>query len=210
MNAKTEPEVPEPEEANIPETKVSDADIPEAEIVEEPAQEDDEDLTPEQRIERERDEYYENWRRTQADFQNHRRRQAQVIEASVKSARRVLFAELLLILDYLDMALLSPVESQEGKNLLMGVQMTRDQMMRFLEQHEVESIESVGSFDPERHEAVESITDSGEEPGTIVETVRRGYMAGGEVLRYAHVKVAAAADPADENSAESIEDGPAE
>ena len=179
MNAKTEHDVPEPDEAQLPE----------AEIVEEPAEE--ELLSPEERLQRERDEYYENWRRSQADFQNHRRRQSQTIEAAVKGATRELFGELLIVLDYLDMALMSPVESTEGKNLHMGVQMTRNQMMQFLTQHDVETIESVGMFDPSRHEAVETVTDSGLAPGTIVATVRNGYAIGDEILRYAHVKVAA-------------------
>ena len=199
MNSKTEPEAPEPNEAQLPD----------AEVVDETEGEDVLDLSPEELVQRERDEFYENWRRTQADFQNHRRRQAQVIEASVKAARRELFGELLLVLDYLDMALLSPVETPEGKNLLMGVQMTRNQMMQFLQKYEVELIESEGLFDPARHEAIERILDSEHPAGTIVQTVRRGYMAGADVLRHAHVKVAFDAEPSaadDTQGAETADD----
>ncbi len=176
----TERESPEPDEASLPD----------AEIVEEAP----EKLTPEERLERERDEYYENWMRSQADFKNLRRRQSQVLEAATAAMRRELLSELLLTLDYLDMALLTPVETPEGKNLLQGVKMTRDQMMQFLGQREVELIEDTGTFDPTIHEAVETVTGSGAEPGTIVETVRRGYRMGKDVLRYAHVKVAADPD----------------
>ncbi|MFT7668936.1 MAG: molecular chaperone GrpE [Planctomycetota bacterium] len=190
MNAKTEQDLPEPDEAELPE----------AEIVEEP----EEKLTPEEVVQRERDEYYENWRRSQADFQNHRRRQIQVIDAAVKSTRRELFAELLTVLDYLDMALLSNVESQEAKNLLMGVQMTRDHMSQLLTQHEIEPIDSSGSFDPNCHEAIEMVEGTEFEPGTIVGTVRRGYMVGKDVLRHAHVKVAA--EPASAEDAEPTEE----
>lgn len=183
MTAKhdTERESHDPEEAELQD----------AEIVEEaPAPE----LSPEEQLVAERDEYLENWRRTQADIQNLRRRQGQVIESAVRSARRELFSELLLVLDYLDMALLTPVETQEGKNLRMGVQMTRDQMLQFLSQHEVEAIHSEGTFDPELHEAVETVPTGDAEPGTIVATLRAGYKAGNDVLRYAQVKVAAAPD----------------
>lgn len=181
MTAKhdTERESQEPDEAELQE----------AEIVEEPPAP---ELSPEEQLQAERDEYLENWRRTQADIQNLRRRQGQVIDAAVKSARRELFSELLLVLDYLDMALLSPVETQEGKNLRMGVQMTRDQMLQFLSQHEIEAIHSEGAFDPELHEAVETVPTEDAEPGTIVSTLRAGYKAGSDVLRYAQVKVAAA------------------
>ena len=146
-------------------------------------------------MERERDEYYENWRRVQADFQNHRRRQTQVIAAAVSASKRELLGELLLTLDYLDMALKSPVETQEGKNLLMGVKMTRDQMMQFLAQREVEPIDSQGNFDPTQHEAIENVTGTGLEAGAIVETIRTGYTLGKDILRHAHVKVAADDEP---------------
>ncbi len=73
--SKTEPEAE-------PTAEATEADLPEAEIVEEP------ELTPEEALARERDEYLDNWRRTQADIQNLRRRQAEVIESAVRGARR--------------------------------------------------------------------------------------------------------------------------
>lgn len=184
MSAQSEQETPEGPEASAQ----SEHDLPEAEIVEEPAEE----LSPEEELQRERDEYYENWRRAQADFQNLRRRQSEVINASVLASKRELLSELLLVLDYLDMALLTPVETQEGKNLAMGVSMTRDQMMQFLSQREVEPIATSGAFDPSLHEAVETVERDDVAPGTILETSRTGYTLGKDVLRYANVKVSAA------------------
>jgi molecular chaperone GrpE len=196
MNTKTESGFPEELSDDEPienptgkgPTALNDDDLPEAEIVEEP----EEQLTPEELVQRERDEYYENWRRSQADFKNLRRRQSEVIAASTMATKRELLGELLLILDYLDMALLTPVETHEGKNLAMGVKMTRDQMMQFLSQREVEPIDTGGSFNPELHEAVETIETTDAGPGTILETTRAGYTLGKDVLRYANVKVAAA------------------
>lgn len=186
MNAKTDRDAPEPEEASLPDAEVVDDATP--------VDEEQEELSPEERLQRERDEYHENWRRVQADFQNHRRRQVQVIDAAASSARRELFGQLLMVLDYLDMALKTPVETTEGKNLQVGVQMTRDQLMQMLAGHEVEAIDSSGAFDPDWHEAIETLAAEGVEPGQIVETVRTGYAIGKDVLRYAHVRVAA--DPA--------------
>ncbi len=90
------------------------------------------------------------------------------------------------------MALMTPVETQEGKTLHAGVQMTRDQMLQFLSQHEIEAIPSTGAFDPELHEAVERIPTDQHAEGMIVSTLRAGYRAGKDVLRYAQVRVAAA------------------
>jgi molecular chaperone GrpE len=199
MTAQTNPGNPDPEAG---EPVIDEASLPEAEIIEEPPVEVlEKKLTPQELLQKERDEFYENWRRTQADFQNHRRRQSQLMDMAVKGARRELFSEMLLVLDYLDMALLSPVETQEGKNLLMGVQMTRNQMMQLLESHEIETIESQGAFNPEQHEAIEMIEDSDQAPGTIVQTVRRGYTIGTDVLRHAHVKVAAEPKPTTDDEA---------
>jgi molecular chaperone GrpE len=184
MSAQSERENPDSSEASAQDEH----ELPEAEIVEEPA----EVLTPEEQLQRDRDEYYENWRRAQADFQNLRRRQSEVINASVLASKRELLGELLLVLDYLDMALLTPVETQEGKNLAMGVRMTRDQMMQFLSQREVEPIDTSGAFDPSLHEAVETVERDDVAPGTILETSRAGYTLGKDVLRYANVKVSAA------------------
>ncbi len=183
--------------------QVSEEDLPEADIVSEPEQQ----LTPEELIAREREEYYENWRRSQADFQNLRRRQSEVINSSIMATKRELLGELLLVLDYLDMALLTPVETQEGKNLAMGVKMTRDQLMQFLAQREVEPVDTSGQFDPTQHEAVETVETVEAEPGTILETTRPGFTLGKEILRYANVKVAAApTKEAAKQSAQESED----
>lgn len=195
MTAKTDYDESDELERNRAEQHKTEDDLPQAEIVEDPP------LTEEQRVQKERDEYYENWRRSQADFQNLRRRQAEVIGASVKATKRELLGELLLVLDYLDMALLTPVETQEGKNLYMGVKMTRDQLMQFLAQREVEPIDTSGSFDPALHEAVETVETTEAEPGAILETTRPGFTLGKDVLRYANVKVAA--HPGQEDSEES-------
>ncbi|MCB9915358.1 MAG: nucleotide exchange factor GrpE [Planctomycetes bacterium] len=183
MTANTDHDMPDELERDL--SAENEDDLPEAEVVEEA-------LSPEERVQRERDEYYENWRRSQADFQNLRRRQAEVIAGSVLASKRELLGELLLVLDYLDMALLTPVETQEGQNLKYGVQLTRDQMMQFLTQREVEPIDTSGVFDPSRHEAVETVETDEVPPGTILATTRSGYTLGKDVLRYANVKVAAA------------------
>jgi molecular chaperone GrpE len=197
MSTRTEPERPEdlsgksspdgPLEGTQ-DAPQNEASLPEADVIEEP----EEQLSDEERVLRERDEFEENWRRSQADFQNLRRRQSEVIAASRLATKRELLGELLLVIDYLDMALITPMETQEGKNLYMGVSMTRDQMMQFLVQREVEPIDTGGNFDPSLHEAVETIETDEAEPGTILQTARTGYTLGKDVLRHAHVKVAAA------------------
>ena len=161
-----------------------------------------------EKLEREKQEAEDNWKRALADYKNLRKRTLVDIDNAVRGAKQGMLSELLLVLDYLEMALSTQCETQEGQNLLFGVQMTRDQMMQFLEAQDVRPIDSTGSFDPALHQAIESVDAEDVEPGTIVETVRRGFHCGEHVLRYAQVKVAK--DPAAEAAEAEVEEADAE
>jgi len=147
---------------------------------------------PRTEVERERDELLVNWQRARADFQNLKRRTLEDIEAAVSRERSALLEETLTVLDYLDMALASPCDSPDAKNLLVGVRMTRDQLWTLLERQSVKPIDGKGEFDPAMHQAVSTVETEEAEPGSVVEIVRRGYTIGDRVLRHAQVKVAAA------------------
>jgi len=134
------------------------------------------------------------WLRAQADYQNLRRRAVTDSEAALKREMQPLLEELLLVLDFLDMALSSPAESKDAKDLSMGVQMTRTKFVQALETAQLKSIPTDGLFDPTVHEAAETRVVANVEPGTIVETVRRGYTWQEQVLRPAVVVVAAKAN----------------
>lgn len=144
-----------------------------------------------ERLERERDEATDSWKRALADYKNLRKRTLVDIAGAVRASKQSTLSELLLVLDYLEMALQTQCETQEGKNLLFGVDMTRNQMLQFLESQGVKEMESQDTFDPEKHQAIETIESEDAEPGTILETVRKGYTMGEHVLRYTQVKVAA-------------------
>ncbi len=163
------------------------------------------DETELERLERERDEAQEHWKRALADYKNLRKRTLVDIDSAVRASKQGMLSELLLVLDYLEMALQTQCETQEGKNLLFGVEMTRAQMMTFLEAQGVTPLDSEGMFDPERHQGVETVETDEVEPGTIVETVRKGYKCGEHVLRYAQVKVATLPSSADESADENGE-----
>ena len=173
----------------------------EAEIVEDPLA----------KAERERDEAVGNWQRALADYKNLNRRSLETINSAVRNARTELLAELLLVIDYLDMALLAECTTEEARNLHFGVSLTRDQMLGVLERFEVTPIADLDSFDPTLHQAVAKIEDPEREEGTIVEVKRKGYMIGDKVLRHADVQVIGVEDPPvvevlpDEESAKSDE-----
>ena len=132
--------------------------------------------------------------RAQADYQNLRRRAQSDLEAGVRRAVMPLLEELLLVADYLDLALAVTPVSEEAKNLAVGVEMTRGKLLQALEREEVRPIRAQGLFDPELHEATGTEPRSDVPAGTVLRTVRPGYTWRGSVLRHAHVIVAAAPD----------------
>jgi molecular chaperone GrpE len=159
------------------------------------------------RLERERDEHLQNWKRATADYQNLRRRLQSDIDAASQRSKQPLLLDLLLVLDYLEMALKSPATTAEAKNLHGGVELTRDVLLRTLERENVRPVAESGAFDASVHQAVESVATSERAPGTILETLRRGFTSNGQVLRPAQVRVAVAessdASDGDENEADS-------
>lgn len=135
--------------------------------------------------------------RAQADYQNLRRRQAEDIDAAVKRAKSEILGEAVTVLDYLDMALAAPVESEDAKNLKIGIEMTRGQLQALFDRLQVKPIVVAGAFDPAFHQAVSTVETDEHEPGSIVEVVRGGWLMGESVLRFAQVRVAAAPEVAD-------------
>ncbi|MCH2107597.1 MAG: nucleotide exchange factor GrpE [Planctomycetes bacterium] len=153
------------------------------------------DEDPLARAERERDEAIANWQRARADYKNLNRRSLETIDAAVGRARTEVLGELLLVLDYLDMALMAECTGEEAKNLHYGVSLTRDQMLGVLERFEVKPIEELETFDPAIHQALSKVDDPERAEGEIVEVVRKGYRIGEQVLRHAQVHVVGVEEP---------------
>jgi molecular chaperone GrpE len=134
----------------------------------------------------------ERWQRARADYQNLKRRTQSDFEALLRRQVQPMLESLLLVVDHLEMALAIEAESPDAKSLAEGVRLTRDQLVRALEDEGVHPVAESGPFDPAVHQAVAMVEGSEEEPGQIVQTIRRGYTWNGIVLRPGQVRVAAA------------------
>jgi molecular chaperone GrpE len=76
-------------------------------------------------------------------------------------------------------------------SLAAGYTMSLQRIERALQKHGLESMAVVGApFDAERMEVLEVVLNSDRPSGEVVEEVRRGYLWGGRVFRYAQVRVA--------------------
>ena len=139
----------------------------------------------------ERDEYLSLAQRTQADFENYRKRVAR--ESAGAQARGVasLAKELLPAIDNRDRALEAAAQDDP---LLEGVRFVRSELSAALARVGVESFSPVGeTFDPSLHEAMASTPQpaGGPASGTVVEVYQPGYRLGTTVIRPARVVVAA-------------------
>ena len=138
----------------------------------------------------ERDELEERCQRATADYQNLRRRSQTEAEERVRRALQPFLKKLLIVLDYLDLALARPATTEESRSLAQGVGLTREQLLQSLEQEGVRPIPPSDRFDPALHEATATVPSDAVPPGGIVDIVRPGYTWRGEVLRHTQVIVA--------------------
>jgi molecular chaperone GrpE len=143
-----------------------------------------------------RDEYLALAQRTQADFENYRKRVAKESAAAQQRGIVKLAKELLPALDNLDRALEEAGGSSEGDGgedpLLEGVRLVRSELHAALARVGIESFSPDGAvFDPAEHEAMAQHPVAGAPSGTVVEVFQPGYRLGASIIRPARVLVAA-------------------
>jgi molecular chaperone GrpE len=138
-----------------------------------------------------RDQYLELAQRTQADFENYRKRVAR--EAGVAEGRGLtrLARELLPALDNLERALAHAADADADPVLIDGLRLVSRELLGALERVGITPFGQAGEqFDPELHEAVAQQPFEGHAPGVVVEVYQSGYRLAGGVIRPARVLVA--------------------
>jgi molecular chaperone GrpE len=136
-----------------------------------------------------RDEYLARAQRTQADFENYRRRMAREVAVAEARGVRRLAQELLPALDNLDRAL--DAVPEDG-HLAEGFRLVHAELVAALGRVGIEGFVPKGEpFDPNQHEAMAQHPVEGAASGTVVEVYQPGYRLKDAVLRPARVVVAA-------------------
>lgn len=143
-----------------------------------------------------RDEYLALAQRTQADFENYRKRVAKESATAQQRGMVKLAKELLPALDNLDRALeeAGGAAERDGRDdpLLEGVRLVRSELHAALARVGIESFSPTGlPFDPAEHEAMAQQPAPGAQSGTVVEVFQPGYRLGASIIRPARVLVAA-------------------
>ena len=128
--------------------------------------------------------------RTQADFENFRKRAAREKEDAAKYANAAFLERLLPILDSFELGLNAARTGAKGSPILAGMEMVAKQLDDFLLSVGVEPVQAEGQpFDPNLHEAVAQEESADVPEGIIVRQLRKGFKLRDRLLRPATVMV---------------------
>ncbi len=139
-----------------------------------------------------RDALDDKLKRMLADYQNLARR-AQQNEVAARQYQLIEVAKQLVpVLDHFDNALGVDAEASSVEDLLKGVGIVRDELMRSLTGFGVVRLDvEVGeAFDPNRHEALMRQADTDIEPNHVTAQLQPGYMLNDVTIRPAKVSIA--------------------
>lgn len=141
---------------------------------------------------REAAENYDRLLRVSAEFENYKKRSVREMQDFRKYANQDLVKDLLPILDNLELALKSASEEEKATNgLLEGIELTRREILRVLEKHNVKQIDALGvPFDPSFHEAVMREETDDHPENTVTTELQKGYLMHDRLIRPSMVAVA--------------------
>ena len=139
----------------------------------------------------------ENWNkylRLAAEMENLRKRAGRDAESARKYGAERFAAELLAVVDSLEMGL----EAGSGasvESLLEGKAATLKLLLSAMEKFDISTIDPEGEpFDPQLHEAMTMQPSDVAEPGSVLAVIQKGYRLHDRLLRPARVVVASDAE----------------
>ncbi len=151
-----------------------------------------EDVDPLTAMRGERDALEDKLKRMMADYQNLARRAKQNEVAARQYQLIEVAKQLVPVLDHFDSALGVDAETSSVEDLLKGVNIVRDELMRSLASFGVQRLDvAVGEvFDPNRHEALMRQADTDIEPNHVTAQLQPGYLLNDVTIRAAKVSIA--------------------
>jgi molecular chaperone GrpE len=133
-------------------------------------------------------EYKDSWLRSQAEFQNYKKRLERDNELMYTSMKGDIIRKVLPALDDLERALQNRPADDPWAD---GIELIARKLQNMLESEGVKKIEALGAeFDPNFHEAISHEPANGAKSGHVIGVVQNGYMLGERVIRPAMVRVA--------------------
>src|ERR1700720_2847499 len=122
--------------------------------------------------------------RTQADFENYKKRAARERDEGIKYANRTLLERLVPIIDNFELGLSAAREESAHSPIYSGMSMVLKQLTDFLADNGLQPIDAVGKqFDPNLHEAIGHEPSDDVPEGQVIRQTRRGYRMKDRLLR---------------------------
>jgi molecular chaperone GrpE len=133
-------------------------------------------------------EFRDSWMRSQAEFQNYKKRLERDNELTYISMKGDIVKKVLPVLDDLERALQNRPADNSWSN---GIELIARKLQNVLDSEGIQRIEAEGmEFDPNFHEAISHEPSDGVKSGFVIAVVQNGYMLGERVIRPALVRVA--------------------
>ncbi|MBU2595727.1 nucleotide exchange factor GrpE [Patescibacteria group bacterium] len=142
-----------------------------------------------EKLEKEIKELKTGWQRTQADFENFRKRMTDELSKKELNGKLNVILDLIPVFDNFDRAYKHIPEKDKNKDWVIGIIAIEKQFQSILNNMGIEKYHVKGKkFDPETAEAMMTV-ESKKTEGTIIEELEPGYKMGEKIIRYARVKV---------------------
>lgn len=145
-------------------------------------------------LQNELNELKDKYARVHADFENIKKRLEREKYTAVEYANEKFAKDMIPVMDSLEMAMASTESDAQAEELLEklkeGIELTFKQFTTSLEKHGVTMVAHDEPFDPNIHNAVQSVDSEDVESGQIVQTFQTGYKYKERPLREAMVIVA--------------------
>jgi len=143
----------------------------------------------------------DRYTRLMADFDNFRKRQVREREEWIKRSNEELLADLLPIIDHLELALGKAPDMSDP--VVAGVKLVYEQFLALLDRYGVTPIDTKNQpFNPDWHEALSQMTSATVPANGIIDQFRRGWCLAGRLLRPAQVIVSSGAPDPEQAAAE--------
>ena len=133
-------------------------------------------------------EYKDGWARSQAEFQNYKKRIERDNELTYASMKGDIIKKVLPVLDDLERALQNRPADDAWAN---GIELIARKLQNILDSEGLKRIEAKGAaFEPTFHAAITHEPSDEVESEHVIDVVQNGYMLGERVIRPALVRVA--------------------
>jgi molecular chaperone GrpE len=128
--------------------------------------------------------------RSQADFENYKKRAAREREEAIKYANSSMLERLIGIVDNFELGLSAARDEGEKSPIFAGMKMVLKQLTDFLTDNGLKPIDAEGQrFDPNLHEAIAHEASDKTPEGVVIRQTRRGYRMKDRLLRPSSVVV---------------------